>query len=135
MPPNLDFALAAWHPALENLTASLSASWADGEDRTTGAPINSIDPPRGRVGLRYDAPDGAFAAGLELTVAGAKHGVDESAGPLFRPDGYEVLDLRLQWRPSRRVTASLGLFNLTDEAYHEWSAVRGHAPERMDPGE
>jgi outer membrane receptor protein involved in Fe transport len=27
------------------------------------------------------------------------------------------------------VTASLGLFNLTDQAYHEWSAVRGLAPD------
>ena len=125
----LEFALGAWRPVLEGFTASLSGSWADGEDTSTGEPINSIDPPRGILGLHYDAPEGAFGASLELTVAGAKHGVDESARPLFRPAGHEVLDLRLQWRPHPRVTASLGLFNLTDEAYHEWSAVRGLAPD------
>lgn len=124
----LELALQAWHPALERFTGSLTASWTDGEDTSTGAPINSVDPPRGMLGLRYDSPGGAFGASLELTVVGAKHGVDEAAGPLFRPDGYEVLDLRLQWRPHPRLTASLGLFNLGDTAYHEWSSVRGLAP-------
>jgi hemoglobin/transferrin/lactoferrin receptor protein len=125
----LEFALGGWRPSLEGFTASLSGSWADGEDTSTGEPINSIDPPRGILGLRYDAAEGAFGASLEFTVTGAKHGVDESRGPLFRPGGHEVLDLRLQWRPHPRVTASLGLFNLTDQAYHEWSAVRGLAPD------
>jgi hemoglobin/transferrin/lactoferrin receptor protein len=124
----LEFALGAWHPALEGFTGSLSGSWADGEDTSTGGPINSIDPPRGMFGLRYDAPTDRFGISLELTVVGAKHGVDDSEGPLFRPGGHEVLDLRLQWRPHPRVTASLGVFNLTDQAYHEWSAVRGLAP-------
>jgi hemoglobin/transferrin/lactoferrin receptor protein len=125
----LDVELAAWHPALAGFTGHLSGSWTDGEDSATGAPINSIDPPRGILGLRYDAPAGSFGIGLELTVVGAKHGVDESSGPLYRPGGHEVLDLRLQWRPHPRLTASLGLFNLTDQAYHEWSAVRGLAPD------
>jgi hemoglobin/transferrin/lactoferrin receptor protein len=124
----LELALDAWHPALEAFTGSVTASWAEGEDTSTGEPINSVDPPRGMLGLRYDSPGGAFGASLELTVVGTKHRVDESSGPLFRPDGHEVVDLRLQWRPHPRITASLGLFNLGDAAYHEWSAVRGLAP-------
>jgi hemoglobin/transferrin/lactoferrin receptor protein len=122
------FALGAWHPALERFTGSLIASWADGEDTSAGEPINSVDPPRGMLGLRYDSPGSAFGASLELTVVGAKHDVDETSGPLFRSDGHEVLDLRLQWRPKPRITASLGLFNLGNAAYHEWSSVRGLAP-------
>lgn len=124
----LEVALAAWSPELARFTGLLSASWTDGEDTSTGRPINSVDPPRGMLGIRYDAPAGNFGASLELTAVGAKHGVNETAGPLFRPDGHEVLDLRLQWRPHPRVTASVGLFNLTDAGYHEWSAVRGLAP-------
>lgn len=124
----LEIALGAWHPALARFSGSLTASWTDGEDTSTGDPINSVDPPRGMLGLHYDASGGTFGASLELTVVGAKHGVDESTGPLFRPDGHEVLDLRLQWRPHPRLTASFGLFNLGNSAYHEWSAVRGLAP-------
>ncbi len=123
-----EVALAARSPALAGFTGVLSASWTDGEDTSTGLPINSVDPPRGMLGLRYAAPAGSFGASLEFTVVGAKHGVDETAGPLFRPDGHEVLDLRLQWRPHPRVTAGIGLFNLADASYHEWSAVRGLAP-------
>jgi hemoglobin/transferrin/lactoferrin receptor protein len=124
----VDVALEAWHPALAGFTGHLSGSWTDGEDTSTGEPINSVDPPRGMLGVRWESPGGDFGAGLEWTVIGAKHDVDESAGPLFRPEGHELLDLRLQWRPHPRFTASLGLFNLTDAAYHEWSVVRGLAP-------
>jgi hemoglobin/transferrin/lactoferrin receptor protein len=98
------------------------------EDTATGEPINSIDSPRGLLGIRYDSPGGAFGVGLELTVAGAKHGVDESAGPLFRPGGYEVLDLRLSWQPHPRLSANLGIFNLGDRRYWEWTSVRGLRP-------
>jgi hemoglobin/transferrin/lactoferrin receptor protein len=125
----IDIALEAWHPALTGFTGHLSGSWTDGEDRSTGEPINSIDPPRGILGVRWESPGGGFGAGLELTVVGGKHDVDESAGPLFRPDGYSVLDLRLQWRPGARFTAGLGLFNLADSRYHEWASVRGVAPD------
>jgi hemoglobin/transferrin/lactoferrin receptor protein len=124
----LEFDLGALRPSLERLTGYLTASWTDGEDTTRGEPINSIDPPRGLAGIRYGSPSGAYGVGLELTLVGAKHGVDETAGPLFRPGSYEVLDLRLQWRPHPRVTASLGFFNLTDRVHYEWATVRGLAP-------
>ena len=91
-------------------------------------PLNSIDPPRGLLGLRYETPSGRLGIGLDLTLVAAKHDVDETAAPLFKPDGYTVADLRLQWRWSERVTLDLGLFNLTDRAYYEWSTVRGRAP-------
>jgi len=125
----MDLALGAWHPRLENFTGHVSASWAEGENTATGEPINSIDPPRGILGVRYGSPGGAFGAALHLTIAGAKHDVDETAGPLFRPGGYEVLDLRLQWRPTPRLTTSVGIFNLTDRTYYEWANVRGLRPD------
>jgi hemoglobin/transferrin/lactoferrin receptor protein len=124
----LEFDLGAFRRPLERLTGYLSGSWTDGKDTARDEPINSIDPPRGLLGLRYASSDGAFDIGLELTLVGAKHGVDETAGPLYRPGSYEVLDLRMQWRPHPRVTASLGLFNLADRAYTEWATVRGLAP-------
>jgi hemoglobin/transferrin/lactoferrin receptor protein len=126
---SLEFALEAWRPRLAGLGAYLSGSWTRGEDRTTREPINSVDPPRGTLGLRYESPGGILGGSLEFTVVDGKHDVDESLGPLFRPDGHEVLDLRLHWRLHPRLTARLGLFNLTDRAYWEWSAVRGLAPD------
>jgi hemoglobin/transferrin/lactoferrin receptor protein len=126
---SLELDLGAFRPSLDPYVAYFSAGWTTGEDTVRHEPINSIDPPRGTFGIRYASPTGVLDAGLELTVAGAKHEVDETAGPLFQPDGYAVLDLRLQWRPHPRVTANLGLFNLTDTRYYAWSAVRGRAPD------
>jgi hemoglobin/transferrin/lactoferrin receptor protein len=125
----LDADLEAWSAALAGFSGHLTGSWTYGEDTARNVPINSIDPPRAILGVRYETPMGAFGAGLDLTMVSGKHDVDEGAGPLFRPDGYSLLDLRLQWRPTSRITASLGLFNLTDRIYYEWSAVRGLAPD------
>jgi hemoglobin/transferrin/lactoferrin receptor protein len=121
--------LGAWRAALAGFTARLSAGWTEGEDTVRDEPINSIDPPRGTLGLRYDAPSAAWSAGIDVMLVGAKGDVDDSAGPLFRPGSYSVVDLRLQWRPNTRFTASLGLFNLADRSYYDWAAVRGLGPE------
>jgi hemoglobin/transferrin/lactoferrin receptor protein len=125
----LELSMGAWHPAMEGFSGRLAASWTEGEDRETGQPINSIDPPRGLLGVAYAAASGAWDGSLELTLAAAKHDVDESAGPLFRTGAYSVLDLRLRWRPAARLTIALGLFNLTDRRYYEWATVRGLAPD------
>jgi hemoglobin/transferrin/lactoferrin receptor protein len=120
--------LGAWREPFAGWTARLAAGWTEGEDTVRDVPINSIDPPRGVVGLGYERPSGAWRAGLDLTVVGAKHRVDETAGPLYQPGGYALLDLRLSWRLQPRITVNAGLFNLGDERYYEWATVRGRTP-------
>ncbi|MGQ0383733.1 MAG: TonB-dependent hemoglobin/transferrin/lactoferrin family receptor, partial [Gammaproteobacteria bacterium] len=120
--------LGAWRGRLAGFTVHASAGWTDGEDTVRDRPINSIDPPRGVLGVRYDTPSGAIGAGLDVTLVGAKHDVDESAGPLYRPGGYALVDLRLRWQACERVTLHAGLFNLGDRRYHEWASVRGRSP-------
>lgn len=124
----LDFAFGAWRETLANWTGRIAFAWTKGEDTVRDVPLNSIDPPRGLLGLRYEAPSGKLGVGLDLTLAAAKHHTNESAAPLFRPDGYAIADLRLQWRYSERISVGVGLFNLTDRAYYEWATVRGRAP-------
>lgn len=124
----LDFFFGAWNAALDGWTGRIAFAWTEGEDTVRDVPLNSIDPPHGLLGLRYETPSGRLGIGLDLTLVAAKHDVDETAAPLFQPDGYAVADLRLQWRWSERVTLDLGLFNLADRSYYEWSTVRGRAP-------
>ena len=124
----LDLAPGAWSPALANWTGRIAFAWTEGKDTVGDVPLNSVDPPRGLLGLRYETPSGRLGIGLDVTLTAAKRDVDESAAPLFKPDGYTVADLRLQWRWSERVTVDIGLFNLTDRAYYEWATVRGRAP-------
>jgi hemoglobin/transferrin/lactoferrin receptor protein len=120
--------LGAWRHSLDGFSARLAAGVAAGDDTVRDRPINGIDPPRGTIGIRYETRSGTAGVGLDLTVVGAKHDVDESSGPLYRPGGYAVVDLRLQWRPHPRVTASVGLFNLGDRRFYEWATVRGRVP-------
>ncbi|MEX1994227.1 MAG: TonB-dependent hemoglobin/transferrin/lactoferrin family receptor [Steroidobacteraceae bacterium] len=124
----LDLALRAWHPSLADWGARVAFGWTEGEDTVRDRPLNSIDPPRGFVGLRYDAPSGSFGIALDLTLVAAKHGVDESAAPQYRPGGYTIADLRFHWRVNEHIAVDAGLFNLGDRAYHEWATVRGRAP-------
>jgi hemoglobin/transferrin/lactoferrin receptor protein len=121
----LDLALGGWRPALADWSGRLAFAWTAGEDTVRDVPLNSIDPPRGLLGLRYAAPSGRLGVGLDLTLVAAKHDVDDPAAQMFRPDGYTIADLHLQWRHSERITVDVGLFNLTDRAYYEWATVRG----------
>lgn len=121
----LQLDLGEWRPALAGWQASAAVAWARGEDTSSDRPLNSIDPARGMLGLRYEAPAGNFSAGANLTVVAAKRRVADAAGTLFRPPGYATVDLTLQWQAGERLRINAGLFNLSDRRYYEWSAVRG----------
>ncbi len=124
----LDLAFGGWRPALSSWSGRIAFGWTEGEDTVRDLPLNSIDPPRGLLGLRYAAPSGILDLALDLTLVAAKHDVNDTVTPLFKPDGYVVADLRLNWRVNERIAVDVGLFNLTDRAYYEWATVRGRAP-------
>lgn len=44
-------------PALEGVSSDVSLAWADGKNRKRHAPISSISPLSGHVGIAYDAPE------------------------------------------------------------------------------
>jgi hemoglobin/transferrin/lactoferrin receptor protein len=114
-----------WWPSLDGFSGRLAAAWARGRDLVRDVPLNSVDPPRAVLGLRYDAPAGRWGAEAILTAVEAQREVDRSRADLYRTDGYATLDLlgRLQLAPGLRV--NVGLFNLTGEQYIEWTDVRG----------
>lgn len=99
-----------------------------GEDTTTGLPVNSVNP--AQLYAAIDQKLGAWTVGLGLThVAGKKsEDVDVSSTPnQFVPKGYTTLDLRTSWqiRPGTRLSAAI--HNLTDKTYWQWANVRGLA--------
>lgn len=117
--------LGGLRPALEGWSARLAASWTRGEDLVRNVPLNSIDPPRAVLGLRYDADSQRWGSELVVTAAEAKRDVDRSRADLYRTDGYATVDLLAHLRFTERLRLNVGLFNLTDESYEEWSDVRG----------
>ncbi len=125
---SLEFDLGAWVAALDGLSGTISAAWTHGEDLVRDQPINSIDPARATIGLRFDAPSTRWLAQLTVTTVASADRVDESRGPLFQPSGYATVDLTGQWHFNDRLRLNAGVFNLTDQSYYEWASVRGRTP-------
>jgi hemoglobin/transferrin/lactoferrin receptor protein len=110
--------LAGW-------TGRLAASWTRGDDLQRDQPLNSIDPPRAVLAIRYDPPASSWGAELALTAVEAQRRVDRSRADLYRTDGYATLDWLLQWNVGPRMRLNAGVFNLADASYIEWTDVRG----------
>jgi hemoglobin/transferrin/lactoferrin receptor protein len=108
-------------------SARVAAAYAQGDDLERRQPLNSIEPLRSVLALRY--ANAAAHAGLELalTAVAAKHRVADGAIPLARSPGFATLDLTGHWRLSERVMLRIGLFNLADRSWYEWSDIRGRA--------
>jgi hemoglobin/transferrin/lactoferrin receptor protein len=118
-------AAGAWSPGLEGWTGRLAASWTRGDDLVRDKPLNSIDPPRLVLGVRYDAPSTRWGSELALTAVEAQRDVDRGRADLYRTDGYATLDWLVNVDLTPQLRLHGGLFNLTDTEYIEWADVRG----------
>ncbi len=121
------------------LTLRAAVALAAGKDRTRPAPLNSIEPLNGVLGLRYDAPNDRWGGDLIWSVAGGKDKADiDPADPRLATAGYGVLDALAYVNMGARVRFNAGLFNLTDRTYIRWADTAGigqDAPERFtQPG-
>ncbi len=115
---------------------SLSAAHARTRGTSTQdgieSPLDSVDPARSSLGLRYVR--GAWSWRADVLHAEAKdpqrtNPIDTAAGPVpaYAPASYTVLDLGVRWAIGRHWTAVANVHNLTDETYWRWSDVRGIA--------
>ena len=113
----------------EGLSVSFSAAYAEGEDRETGQPINSIAPLNGVLGIDYNDPGGRWGASFITRAAASQDDLDESGGELFQPPGYAVYDVLGFWRPVERLRIAAGVYNLSDHEYHAYLDVQGLSPD------
>jgi hemoglobin/transferrin/lactoferrin receptor protein len=95
-------------------------------------PLDTIEPARTVLGLRYDAGALAFDATLlhaQAKGAGRINPVPTIAGPAaaFASPAYTVLDIGARWKPLPRLTLIANLNNVFDNKYWRWSDVRGIA--------
>jgi hemoglobin/transferrin/lactoferrin receptor protein len=106
-----------------------SLAFTQGTNLQTSQPINSIDPLKAIVGLRYRAPEDRWGVDLTTTLVSGKTNVDSTgvaAGQtLFLPAGYTTLDLTGYYNFNPNTRLNVGLFNLLGEKYTRWSDVRG----------
>jgi hemoglobin/transferrin/lactoferrin receptor protein len=60
---------------------------------------------------------------LTTTLVAAKDRVSNEN--FFKPPGYTTVDLRGFYNFNQNTTLNLGIFNLFNQRYTEWSSVRG----------
>lgn len=105
------------------LTGSLAST--RGDDNARNLPLNSIDPRRATLGLRYDDRGQRWGAQLLASFAESKNRVDDSGVTLFRPPGYGIVDLLAYYQLTRSSRIDFALFNLGNRRYWDWADVRG----------
>ena len=121
------------------LSARFAMAYARGEDRDSGAPLNSVDPLSAVLGVGFEAPDDRWGAEVVWTLVSAKDeaDIDESAPRLAVP-GYGLVDILVHLDIGQRVRLNAGLFNVTDKTYIRWGDTAGignDAPARFtQPG-
>ena len=121
------------------LSARFAMAYARGEDRDSGAPLNSVDPLSAVLGVGFEALDDRWGAEVVWTLVSGKDeaDIDESAPRLATP-GYGLVDILVHWDIGQRVRLNAGLFNVTDKTYIRWGDTAGignDAPARFtQPG-
>ena len=102
---------------------------ARGDNRDNDQPLNSVGPAQAVIGLTWRMADGDRQVRLQSTFTDAWDERDESRGELFKPPGHAVFDLYFTQAFGQRSRLRLGLLNLTDRTYWNWSDVRGLGPD------
>lgn len=107
-----------------------------GDDLTANQPLESVDPFKAVLGLRYRAPENKWGADLVATFAAQPRLRDDRPANAYTPTGYTVVDLIGYYNITPLITFNVGIFNLLNNQYFLYSDVRPliNAPEPTDIG-
>jgi hemoglobin/transferrin/lactoferrin receptor protein len=107
-----------------------------GDDLTANQPLESVDPFKAVLGLRYRAPENRWGTDLIATFAGSPRLRSDRPPGSYTPTGYTVIDLVGYYNITPLLTFNIGLFNLLNNQYFLYSDVRPliEAPTPFDIG-
>lgn len=95
-----------------------------GDDLTANQPLESVDPFKAVVGVRYRALENRWGADLVFTFAAQPRLRDNRPANAYTPTGYTVVDLVGYYNITPLVTFNIGVFNLLNDQYFLYSDVR-----------
>ena len=107
------------------VTAGSALSRGHGEINGARVPLDSIEPLRTTLGVRYDAGAWGFRAQALHAQGKAANRIAPASATPFAPPSYTVLDIGATWQPLPPLTLTLNLHNALDQTYWRWSDVRG----------
>lgn len=117
----------AFDERLDGLSLNTALGWSRGEDQALDVPVDSVDPAKAVLGVRYAPALSPWSVEVVGTAVAPKRRTDDSFSPAFRTPGYATLDAFVRWQITPRWRADLALLNVTDRFYWQWSDVRGRA--------
>ncbi len=103
-----------------NVSLFLNGQYMDSEDKTTGEQLASIKPFGGTLGLNYFT--GNFSMDAMLRYADDMKKTPEDA---FTTDSWVTVDVFARYDFNSRLLLSVGVMNLFDEEYIEYSSIAG----------
>jgi len=101
-----------------------SLAWSRGNDRRSGAALNSVEPVTLVSALRYE-PGSRWA--VEAIVSAADNQTRVSAPDRVQGEAWQTLDILGHLSVGENLRLQFGLFNITNESYARWSSIRGLA--------
>lgn len=112
------------------LSTPFSYGQARGKVDNTGLPLDSVDPAKLSLGVRYEAA--VWDIRLNATHHAAKKASDIGQQLVTLPLQFAVpasttYDLSGQWRFTKTTRLNASVANLTNQKYWNWSSVRGVA--------
>ncbi|CAG0956999.1 Hemin receptor [Methylophilaceae bacterium] len=108
---------------------SISAAYAHtkGESKEGGVtePLDTIDPDKLVVGLRYDK-SGNYGAQLMMTAVERKSRAPllPTGGVRYKPENFEIFDLAGYYNFNKNFSVHGGVFNIFDRKHFLWADVR-----------
>lgn len=120
------FALGSVWPSLDAFELRFAAATAQGKDRDTDRPLSSTDPANAVLGLRWMGARSSAELVLRGAAAHTRAGTVAGNGgevPAFAAPGYGVLDFLYELEFAGKARLNVGVFNLADRRYWDWSAV------------
>jgi hemoglobin/transferrin/lactoferrin receptor protein len=88
-------------------------------------PLDSVEPLKAIVGVRYDAGQWGARGNITYSAAKSMGDIAQALEKQFAPGSNTVLDLGWFWKPSRNLTLNVNINNAFDAKYWRWSDVRG----------
>lgn len=103
-----------------NFSMFLNGEYMDSEDKSTGEQLRSIRPVGGTLGMNYF--NGNFSTDVMVKYEGR---MDKNPEDTLTTDSYTTVDVFARYEFNEHFSMSLGLLNLLDEEYIQYSSVAG----------
>jgi hemoglobin/transferrin/lactoferrin receptor protein len=116
-------------------TATAGAAWSrgDAESGDTRTPLNTVQPFRAAMGLRYEVENRGWRADVVHSEGKARDRIAPPqatyppVGQQYASPAWTVLNLGAYWLPARQWRIDASLNNLFNTTYWRWSDVQGLA--------